>query len=253
VKRWTLRILLCLILGAVTTVAVAWGLAVFGKQELARSKSIIHEEYYAFLHDGPGRERIGFQSTRVAEDKMAAWEATNAVWELAMIRACVVAQTSEWPEEIPADWQLRVSAMPGFATDNANLYVFERYGWPCLGIEATIEFGGDPVGAEVFGGIDYTSEITPSIHLHDVRFLPIRPVWPGFLIDTLFYGGIWLGLFFGVGAARRGVRRRRGRCVRCGYDLRGQRQESPHPQPLSRGERGTSGGGCPECGWRRAD
>ncbi len=67
----------------------------------------------------------------------------------------------------------------------------------------------------------------------------MRPIWPGFLIDTLFYGAIWFGLLFGFGATRtalRALRTRRGLCPMCGYDLRGNLDA-----------------GCPECGWNRAE
>jgi hypothetical protein len=60
--------------------------------------------------------------------------------------------------------------------------------------------------------------------------LPARPLWPGLAADTLIWAAlIWLALL--AMTARRRLRRRRGRCVRCGYDLRG----AAHDQ-------------CPECG-----
>lgn len=59
--------------------------------------------------------------------------------------------------------------------------------------------------------------------------LPTLPVWPGFAVNTAIYGVlIWL-VGFGPFALRRTLRRRRGRCVRCGYDVAG----------LTK---------CPECG-----
>ena len=68
------------------------------------------------------------------------------------------------------------------------------------------------------------------------RRLPLAPIWPGFAINTLFYAALlWLG-FCGPFALRRQIRRKHGRCVKCGYDLRG----AP----------GTDAG-CPECGWNR--
>ena len=85
-------------------------------------------------------------------------------------------------------------------------------------------------------------EIKNGIQLHspgprgEPRALPLRPIFPGFLIDTLFYGAIWFGLLFGFGAARRGLRKRRGLCPMCAYDLRGDLDT-----------------GCPECGWNRRD
>jgi len=41
---------------------------------------------------------------------------------------------------------------------------------------------------------------------------------------------LWSSLF----ATRRMIRRKRGHCIKCGYDLRGD-----------------FSAGCPECGWRR--
>ncbi len=64
--------------------------------------------------------------------------------------------------------------------------------------------------------------------------IPLRPIWPGFAINTLFYTAILWPLICGPFALRRHPRRKRGLCVTCGYDLRGN---------LSHG--------CPECGWRR--
>ena len=73
------------------------------------------------------------------------------------------------------------------------------------------------------GGMGYLSKV-----------LPLRPIWPGFAMNTLFYAVIVWVLWSSPFAARRFIRRKRGRCIKCGYDLRG-----------------SSGGGgevCPECG-----
>ena len=68
------------------------------------------------------------------------------------------------------------------------------------------------------------------------RTLPLALIWPGFLIDTLFYAALWLGLIVGFGATKRALRTRRGLCPKCKYDLRGDLDA-----------------GCPECGWNRAE
>ena len=69
-----------------------------------------------------------------------------------------------------------------------------------------------------------------------VRFLPLHPIWPGFLINTIFYAAIlWLLALVPFTACRL-VRRKRGLCIKCAYDLRGD-----------------FSAGCPECGWRRED
>lgn len=67
------------------------------------------------------------------------------------------------------------------------------------------------------------------------RALPLLPLLPGFLVNTLCATpGWWLvvvTIFAGCGSVRRRHRRRRGRCVRCGYILRR-----------------TDGRACSECG-----
>ena len=62
--------------------------------------------------------------------------------------------------------------------------------------------------------------------------LPYSPLWPGFALDTAFYGTLAFLLWSAPGFVRRRVRKRRGLCVGCGYDLRG----------------AAGGGPCPECG-----
>ncbi len=64
--------------------------------------------------------------------------------------------------------------------------------------------------------------------------LPLRPIWPGFAANTLFYATILWVLIPGPFALRRFLRflsERRGLCPACGYDLRYAEHEA-----------------CPECG-----
>ncbi len=67
-----------------------------------------------------------------------------------------------------------------------------------------------------------------------MRVIPLRPIWPGFAINTISYAALLWLLFFGSLTARRIIRRKRGHCIKCGYDLRGD-----------------FSAGCPECGWQR--
>jgi hypothetical protein len=70
--------------------------------------------------------------------------------------------------------------------------------------------------------------------------IPLRPVWPGFLVDTLVFAGLLVPAWWGLTVPRRFLREvgrlRRGCCIACGYDLG---YDFPR--------------GCPECGWRRAN
>lgn len=65
--------------------------------------------------------------------------------------------------------------------------------------------------------------------------LPLRPLWFGVAVNTLFYAGaLWLPLA-GPFTLRQRLRRYYGHCPSCGYDLLGDLHA-----------------GCPECGWGRA-
>lgn len=61
--------------------------------------------------------------------------------------------------------------------------------------------------------------------------LPLRPIWPGFLVDTLLSAAVIWTLYASFVVRRRRRRLKRGRCPTCNYDLRA-----------------TTTGVCPECG-----
>ena len=61
--------------------------------------------------------------------------------------------------------------------------------------------------------------------------IPFRPLWPGFVINTILYAVIVWGLYFAVVTLRRVRRKEPGFCTVCGYDLR----HADHAV-------------CPECG-----
>ena len=203
-KRWPLRILLCLILltgGAVTTVAVAWGCSFTFWTQTPRALELDESEarrlcgeliypnvdLHLVPHYGVREEFVG----------------------LTIVRAGAVTNLTP-----TYDVEVRRAGWPSRA-----LYAYEA---GLLTRENSLEIN---VGL-------WLIEWNP---MHNEVWMPVRPIWPGFVIDTLFYASIWYGVFFGFGSAKRAIRRKRGRCPRCGYDLRGALEK-----------------GCSECGWNRA-
>jgi hypothetical protein len=195
VKRWIVRATLCLILGAITTVAVAWTCA---------AGSRLRTRHYE--------------------------EAPALTGNLANL----------WPHDYP--WHfLGLEKSRGIGIQHSRLSAGSGIGWMALRLDA-----GFPclamTGRCHMTTRDYVVHWTglwnpPTTLLGDVHLaLPLEPIGPGFAIDTLFYAAIWGGVLFGFASAKRAIRRRRGRCPMCGYDLRG----APG-----------LAAGCSECGWNR--
>jgi hypothetical protein len=111
------------------------------------------------------------------------------------------------------------------ATDDAR-------GWPWLAFWCELDHGRKPgTACSVKGGIQLP---TKGRGVGDVRCIPLRPLWDGVVLNTLVYSAAWGALLIGVPAGRRTIRRSRGRCPRCAYDLLGEFTA-----------------GCPECGWNK--
>jgi len=67
-------------------------------------------------------------------------------------------------------------------------------------------------------------------------WIPLQPIPERFATNAAIHAGFWFVLVSAIGAERSARRRRRGQCLRCGYDLR----DVPDAAP------------CPECGTARS-
>ncbi len=216
-KRWKFRILICLVLGAVTTVGVAWTLAL--------AMPYLDWGASRLLHDGTERPRW---VVRTARD-LGALD----------IRAGAVAGLT-WTEGIDErpvpGWSRAVHPPTTDEVEGATLLIEKARGWPMLSLyrrETNTRASAPDWRTELGWEIELLRRFTKDPHS---RTVPLAVIWPGFLINTLLYGALSFGLLFGLGAARRGLRKKRGRCPMCAYDLRGDLDA-----------------GCPECGWGREE
>lgn len=158
----------------------------------------------------------------------------------------------DWPRPVPEDWPpLKTRSLSrAFAlrweegTDNggfdwnAKTRVVSglRAGWPWLSMEwvrwdvldngvQTSRSRGSPsdglVCPQSWGHLSGFGSINGWVP----RRLPLTPIWPAFIADTLFYGMASAALVLGplaVFHARRRTRRRRaGQCGDCGYPVHG--------------------------------
>jgi hypothetical protein len=109
-------------------------------------------------------------------------------------------------------------------------YAHLRSGFPVLAFEGAQYIESPPVTGTRLAGWPFV--ITrPHGQAVQRRAVPLRPLWPGFAINTILYAAILWLLFTFPGAIRRRRRIKRGRCPRCAYDLRGSDPSA-----------------CPECG-----
>lgn len=91
-------------------------------------------------------------------------------------------------------------------------------------------------GLSLHGGIQAWPDAAQP-YFNQTRFaLPLLPLWPGFAINTSFYGLLLFIAWRVPGVVCRTLRRRRGRCAACGYDRGGLHADAA----------------CPECGTRVA-
>ena len=99
-----------------------------------------------------------------------------------------------------------------------------RAGWPLRALEGSrTEPGSTPADRFRYrwlwriGSMEANPYQRGQLPLIPRFLLPLKPLWPGFAINTLMYAAlVWLLLFAPL-ALRRAVRRRRNRCECCGY------------------------------------
>ncbi|MBL8759802.1 MAG: hypothetical protein JNL50_00725 [Phycisphaerae bacterium] len=241
-------------LGALTTTAVAWGIA------LSRTWERTARELMATAHsqprgeagdiplycDGiaywPAEHSFGITTLSASKGDIANPNGNSASFDVGDRYSRVLAFPLVFIAERPPDSRHAPRAP---ATRSSE----RRYGWPARAFWYLAEKEGGHVvksrsheGLFIFepGGVHKARDDafygTQPLGPEFAFWLPIYILPLGFTLNTLFYAAAWFIPLFGIRAARRTLRRRRGLCTRCAYDLKGLAPASP----------------CPECGLLRA-
>ncbi len=203
------KLVLLVLLGAVVNVAVAWGCATW-IVPLKNDWAALQRQINAPLRSDYRRWWATHAPSGFQKEPVVAVRVANVG----------VTRVSLW----------KPVAYPPEGTLDHDLVRRIRAGLPLRAVEGAYwQAAGTPTAG------------TPKVIPDAVVVLPanglkilLRPVWPGFAINTIFYVLILWMLTLGPFAMRRAIRRKRGLCINCGYDLRND-----------------FSAGCPECGWRR--
>jgi hypothetical protein len=218
--------LLALVLGTMTTVAIAW-VAMF----------IPHGEHG---YGPPAASELGVVLDETGEYPryLQLWEGRNAMHHVVSFWWMQISGQSLMFSQ-PYDYESRMVDLDALANhmrpDSLGDIVMQSWyretGWPLKALTCAVhwkvQIRNEDIIYRVEGGIQLPrdSDFQP-------RALPFTPVWPGFAVNVLLFSALWFALFRSGGAWRIRRRTRQNRCIHCGYSRIGIAANSK----------------CPECG-----
>ena len=196
-------LLVFLLLGAAVNVAVAWAFATLGKRAYAYGGRVYlpveDAERERMIHLGwqplpiQGRTR---SVTLKSFDEVQFGVTFREIWE-----------TEDWSSETDDSGGI------------SSLGVMDETiaGWPLLSMSG-LWFDASSPSSRINGhnvmAYDAVFKVLPN-----GRLLPMRPRWPGFAINTIFYAGVLWLLFAARGSVRRRLRIKRNLCPACAYPV----------------------------------
>jgi hypothetical protein len=154
--------------------------------------------------------------------------------------------TAPWPAPVPQDWMgpaTQAYRISDLGMDVAFLWgaygnrgrpsqlVFWRAGIPCKSLSWRTLWeeptgGGKSIAIAILpmSSIDWNGGLALSRASSNAKWpgpkrVPLRPIWPGFAINTVFYAAILWLLFAAPFAIRRRRRIKRGLCPACAYPV----------------------------------
>jgi hypothetical protein len=196
-RRVLAQLGVCLIVGVLLTVVVAWSFALFG-----------NSAYTAITYTPPGPGARLSSASRVPDD---------------FVNGTHVSKRGRGFRYQMVTEMVWIGSRLGMMTDRQNRTI-ERVevGWPW----GTMEWIGTMDLRHRKDGWTWRDGLEPprwggAITQGASRRLPLVALWPGFAYSALTIGAVLFVVQLVPRGVRRGLRRRRGRCVACGYELQG--------------------------------
>jgi hypothetical protein len=194
--------------------------------------------------DGYSRDGEGFRSWYVKRSSAIGFDRVLSQWCTGQDMYHMPSSTPPAESVLP-EWA--ASARPDGESPEREVVcrMVDARGWPMLALRSNLDwsFAGH-CGPSVLtlgqvvtvsgGYVPARDRNRSALDIEWAQVVPLAPIWPGFLVNTLFYGAVLWLVISGPLILRRFIRRKRGCCPPCGYDLRG-----------------ALDAGCPECWWGR--
>lgn len=234
-RRTIASVLWALALGAATTIAIAWGLAVGVSPIYHPTGSTIRKapgglwtvqqyKWYGSLtdewipHDWASRTGSTIEEFDVIAEET--------------IRTAGITRSNSEPMLLPTDELLRRDQLPVSLIEHAR-------GWPllalgCLSASTVVQGDADWNPSQMMHvrfGFPFRNKPQGTWQV-DLVHLPLRPLFPGFYLNTALFAALWWAALFWRPLRRR-RRIARGQCPACAYSLAGLPEGSIK---------------CPECG-----
>ncbi len=224
-RKFITRIALCLLLGLISTVAVAWGFAARGSVGVWSVQLVLYEN----PDSGTSTWNHAWKKVGIAGIER------GGSWMMIPVGSYNHSSSLTAKQPMASHWGLSDQARARRVDDRDCAFTIEwAFGWPFPALWTYQDEAVD--GTIKRAGIDlpFVYNENSAFYTTAPQALPIYPIWRGLLLDTGFFAAIWAIPMFGVPAVRARHRRKRGLCPNCAYDLGGDLAS-----------------GCPECGWGR--
>lgn len=236
-KRLIVILSLAILLSGITTLLVSWACAAWVDYHADRDARTT-EMFAAARLKGPG-----YEHWLVAGFALPGYrEITSAWYDPGIVpyndrRAF----RDDDPAELLPAWCDGFNPSDAGTSGGRHVRIAHGWGWPFVALwyeeAADVNAGGTPFAPQTGPAIPigFVDRVTATHTVRVPRFLPVRPIWGGLLLNTLIFAIAWalllVAMFVGGSRLRRRWRLKRGRCPACRYDLSGTQHEA-----------------CPECG-----